>query len=82
MKKLKLKLAQLPSVEVLTRDQLKNVLKSTLGGYDGGGGGCTCNEDPCRNKTSQSACIGAGGFSGKCTWQACTGCGYSFYNCV
>jgi hypothetical protein len=37
MKKLKLKSIDLVGGEVLTRDQLKNVLKSATGGTNGGG---------------------------------------------
>lgn len=39
MKKLRLKSQDLVSAEVLSREQLKNVLRSSTGGTNGGGGG-------------------------------------------
>lgn len=42
MKKLRFKLETLGTAEVLTRDQLKNVLRASVGGT--GGGGSTCGQ--------------------------------------
>jgi len=43
MKKLKLKIEHLASSEILTREQMKNVMRSTIGGTGSGG----CGSGPC-----------------------------------
>jgi len=70
MKKLKLKLAQLSSAEVLTREQLKNVLKSSVGGSI-----CTCDIDACNGKQLGDPCYDAyGAREGVCYIGNCMAC--------
>jgi hypothetical protein len=70
MKKLKLKIEQLASSELLTREQMKNVLRSTVGG--------TCN-------VCWQCCTPDFGTCGQCNYQGscgqCQGHGVPVYMC-
>ena len=71
-------MAGLPSAEVLTREQLRNILRATYGGSLE----CSCDDDACHGKGAEDACMKADNSLGKCTWQACNGCGYNYFNCI
>ncbi|MDP3665744.1 MAG: TIGR04149 family rSAM-modified RiPP [Sediminibacterium sp.] len=53
MKKIKLNLQQLDNSEVLTREQLKNILGGT-----GSGGDCQKNGDSCDTQKAINCCSG------------------------
>ena len=66
MKKLKLKALELGANELLTREQLKNVMAG-----DGSGNGCPPNEYPCSCLSKQGLTVTKCVLSVQECWNAC-----------